>query len=155
MGSRSDKSPYSAFVASSLRSTALISSKSLNINRKRLTKRRSSSQPVNTHNFDIDEEISYVAITVTFRNNNSIEVYDPSSNNISSKSRISEVAIFTIEDPIPGEWKLVVTGYPDSYSYDIAISFKKPIAFHVNYLFEERRGKFIVLDTPLLGKRTI
>ena len=119
-------------------------------------RKRRSALGSNTYNILVDDTTETIIITVsTERMGPSIDLRDPMGTSvISGKISLSKGAIYEINDPRPGIWKLIVSG-TGKHTYLIKGSSKTNVDFGFFFVMIPTHGRSrrpIPISHPLIGK---
>ena len=118
--------------------------------------KKKRSLPRHTYTIPIDDSTEKIIISVaTERMNPTITLKNPRGYSVTSgKISLSRAAIYEINHPLPGTWKLTVSR-AGKYSYQVKGSSKTNIDFEHFFVMIPSRGRTkrpIPISHPLLGK---
>ena len=101
----------------------------------------------------IDDTISQLVISATTENNaNGISLHAPSGVAwTEGMNRFPNVAIYIVDSPTVGNWKLRVPVGAGEYQYSVKVSSTENINFNHGYM-KEMNKKILELESPIAGK---
>ena len=94
-----------------------------------------------------------VIVSVTTQNSGAtIDLKDPRGVPVSSgKTTLAKGAIFEIDHPRPGSWKLIVSLGAGKHSYAIKASSKTNVDFDFVFVIPRKRMSPLPISHPLIG----
>ena len=114
-------------------------------------KRRSANS---VYQLPFDDVMEKVIISVTTQNTRAtIDLKDPRGVSVSSgKTTLAKGAIFEIDHPRPGRWRLTVSSGAGKHSYVIKASSKTNVDFDFIFVIPRRRMSPLPISHPLIGE---
>lgn len=113
-------------------------------------KKRSASS---VYRLLFDDVMEKVIVSVTTQNTGAtIDLEDPRGVPVSSgKTTLAKGAIFEIDHPRPGRWRLTVSSGAGTHSYVIKASSKTNVDFDFVFVIPRRRMSPLPISHPLIG----
>ena len=101
-----------------------------------------------------DDVMEKVIVSVTTQNTGAtIDLKDPRGVSVSSgKTTLAKGAIFEINHPRPGRWKLIVSSGAGKHSYVIKASSKTNVDFDFVFVIPRKRMSPLPISHPLIGE---
>ena len=143
---QSEIAKLSKFTSSSLDGTAAVASG------KRGTGRRRRRSTANI-GIPVDDTVTQLVVTVaTAHSPHGIQLYTPTGHvQTAGRTVLSQVIIFSVDNPVQGLWKLMVPSSVGKYEYSAKIISPENIDFE-HYFSKLERRKWVNLRNPLAGK---